>query len=66
MTYIVYINNKIVHQNITTLAFFEHIFMDILSVLCKTYWNFISTVVRLDYHDYIGEVWNKSENVHSN
>lgn len=32
-------------------------------VLFGTFWNFINTVMRLDYHDYIGDVWNPFENI---
>lgn len=30
------------------------------------FWNFISTVTRDDYYDYISKAWNKSENVYRN
>ena len=38
--------------------------MNVLRALDETFWNFISTVVSLDYHDYIDETWNISENVY--
>lgn len=38
--------------------------MSILCTLYETFENYIATVKRFDYHDYIGQVWSKSENVH--
>lgn len=40
--------------------------MFVLYVLHETLWNFISTVMRLDYHSRIGNIWNQSEKVHRN
>lgn len=33
-------------------------------VLYETFWNFINTVTRDGYCDYVEKVWNKSENLH--
>lgn len=41
---------------------FQTPFMNILSMLHKTSLSFISTVMRSECRDDIGEVWNKSEN----
>lgn len=41
----------------------EESFMNILRVLQELFWNFTSTVIRLDDHDYVGRVGNKFENL---
>lgn len=32
-------------------------------MLYETFKNFISTVMRYKYYDYIGKIWNKLENI---
>lgn len=47
---------------------FQHLYVVLLNTLCVlhgTFWNFISTVMRFDNHDYIDKVWNESENIHT-
>lgn len=38
--------------------------MNILCVLYVTFWIFISTVTRVDYHNYIYKVSNESQNIY--
>lgn len=39
-------------------------FTNVLCVFYKMFWNFVNIVTRLDHHNYIRKVWNKSESVH--
>lgn len=56
-------NNKkdilytVVHKNIWTLLI---ILSKYIYMLYKIFWNFISTTMGLNYHDYIRKGWNKS------
>lgn len=38
--------------------------MNILRALWEAFWNFISIFMRLDYRDYIGKIFNKSEKIY--
>lgn len=40
--------------------------MNILCALYKIFLNCINTVMRLGYHDYVNQIWNKSENTYRN
>lgn len=41
-------------------------FLQIYCVFCakRKFWNFVSVVTRSYYYDYIGKIWNKSEDVY--
>lgn len=40
--------------------------MNILCVLYETFRNFINTIMRPDYQDYIGKVWNQPKGIRRN
>lgn len=51
-------------QQWLTKVFVETVYEYIITpALYKTFWNFINTIMRLDYCDYVDEIWNESENL---